>query len=100
MAVADATYFDWPVLPEAPSDLTASKTPSGVKLGWALHGAASNTVVERRAGNTGRWRRIASPGAVSTFTDTAPPRGGVLCYRVRAIGTQGESAYSNIVRVR
>ena len=41
MAVADASYFDWPVLPEAPSGLTASVSAAGVALKWTLHGEAS-----------------------------------------------------------
>ncbi|HZU26780.1 MAG TPA: hypothetical protein VFA04_14740 [Bryobacteraceae bacterium] len=99
MAIADAGYFDWKVLPEAPSDLSASVDSSGVSLRWMLHGAPPNIAVERRDGNSGEWRRIASSGSVSTFTDTHPAHGSVLCYRVRAINGEGESAYSNIVRV-
>src|SRR5579884_42835 len=61
-AVADAAYFDWPVLPEAPSDLRASPSASGVTLQWALHGPVTGTAVERRNGNSGPWQRMGSPG--------------------------------------
>jgi hypothetical protein len=93
MAIADASYFDWPVLPEAPSGLVAQ----GTSLKWELHGARKSAV-ERRIGNTGRWERIATLDG-STFNDTAAPR-GVICYRVRAINDAGESAFSNIARIR
>jgi hypothetical protein len=99
MAVVDATYFDWPVLPETPSGLNASRDGSAVALKWVLHGDSPNTAVERRAGSTGPWQRIATPGPVSAFTDSGAPLGALVCYRVRAINANGESAFSNIVRV-
>jgi hypothetical protein len=92
MAIADANYFDWPVLPEAPSGLAAE----GVSLKWELHGA-TKSAVERRVGNTGRWERIATIAGTS-FNDASAPR-GLVCYRVRAINDKGESAFSNIARI-
>ncbi len=101
LAIADASYFDWPVLPEAPSDLTARSAASGVALHWAMHGGdATKIAVERRAGNTGRWERIATRAVTSEFTDDHAPAAPVVCYRLRSMNAQGESAYSNIVRVR
>jgi hypothetical protein len=92
MAIADASYFDWPVLPEAPSGLVAQST----SLKWELHGS-SRAAVERRIGNEGPWERIATiTGA--TFQDSSAPN-GLICYRVRAVNGAGESAFSNIVRV-
>ncbi len=38
MAIADETYFDWPELPEAPSDLNASINAAGLQLTWKMHG--------------------------------------------------------------
>jgi len=93
MAIADASYFDWPVLPEAPSGLVAQD----VSLKWELHGAVKSAV-ERRIGNTGRWERIATVTGAS-FNDVSAPH-GVICYRVRAINDKGESAFSNIARIR
>jgi hypothetical protein len=92
MAVADASYFDWPVLPEAPSGLVAQD----VSLKRELHGA-TKSAVERRIGNAGRWERVATITGTS-FTDASAPR-GLVCYRVRAINDKGESAFSNIVRI-
>jgi hypothetical protein len=92
MAIADASYFDWPVLPDAPSGLVARDT----SLQWTLHGARKSAV-ERRIGNRGRWERIATLEG-SSFNDAKAPS-GLVCYRVRAINDAGESAFSNIVRI-
>jgi hypothetical protein len=100
LAIADASYFDWPVLPEAPSGLVAKASGSVVNLHWDLHeGSPSKMAVERRNGNSGAWQRIATRPAGGEFTDSAVPNGSLVCYRVRAINDSGESAYSNIVRV-
>ncbi len=101
MAIADESYFDWPVLPEAPSSLTATVTGNSVRLGWQTHGGdPANTIVERRAGDTGQWTRIATqPAASSEYVDAAAPA-GAACYRVRAANGNGESAYSNVGCVR
>ena len=91
LAIADASYFDWPVLPEAPSGLVAQ----GTSLKWELHDAR-RSAVERRTGNTGGWERIATLEG-SSFNDNKAPV-GLICYRVRAINDAGESAFSNIAR--
>jgi hypothetical protein len=99
MAIADASYFDWPVLPEAPSGLKIIDTPSRTRddwqLSWQSHGGDRFTV-ESRASD-GAWKRLAT---VTTpfFPEAQPaPRRMVACYRVRAINNAGESASSNIV---
>src|ERR1035438_6491895 len=100
LAIADASYFDWPVLPEAPSDLAARSASGAVELHWALHGGSpSKVTIERRVGNTGaHWERIATESGTQ-FNDTSAPRSAVVvCYRVRAINAAGESAYCNIAR--
>ncbi len=101
MAIADEDYFDWPVLPEAPSSLTATAAGNAVRLRWQVHGGdALSAVVERRAGDAGAWTRIATQAATSSeYADSGAPS-GVVCYRVRAANGNGESAYSNVVRVR
>ena len=101
MAVADEDYFDWPVLPEAPSGLRASLAGGGVELAWDTHGGDPATVVvERRAARTGKWTRIATqPAARNQYTDTAPAAEDIS-YRVRLANAGGESGYSNIVRVQ
>ena len=100
LAIADASYFDWPELPEAPSGLTAQMAGANVELKWELHGGSpAKVAIERRVGNSGaRWERIATESVGAQFRDRSAPRDGVVCYRVRAINDAGESAYSNIAR--
>jgi hypothetical protein len=101
MAIADQDYFDWPVLPEAPSSMTAHVEANSVRLHWQTHaGDPANAIIERRGGDTGPWTRIATlPSANLDYVDGSAPA-GVICYRVRAANGNGESAYSNVVRVR
>ena len=100
MAIADTDYFDWPVLPEAPSSLTATAEGEAVRLRWEPPGGvAENTVIERRAAPDGAWNRIATePAAGMDYVDKGAPAGDVS-YRVRAANHNGESAYSNVARV-
>ena len=105
MAIADADYFDWPVLPEAPSSLNASVSGTAVKLSWQVHGGdPQHMVVERRedpATGRGSWQRIAElPSSATDFTDSRLRKGQQLSYRIRASNQDGASASSNIARVR
>ena len=99
MAIADEDYFDWPVLPEAPSSLNASTTAGAVRLTWELHGSATGIAVERRLGERGRWDRVATLPPTSTEYSEPVPEKEFASYRVRAFDGAGESAYSNVVRV-
>ena len=99
MAIADASYFDWPVLPEAPSGLKAQSTAAGVDLHWSLHANTTGFAIERRVGNSGKWETLWSGAVLGKFPDQNAPRGTVVCYRIRALNDAGQSAYSNIARV-
>ncbi len=100
LAISDATYFNWPVLPEAPSGLTAQRSGVNIALHWDLHaGAATNILIERRTG-TGQWTKLPQQSAGVQFSDADVPAGSVISYRVRAINKAGQSAYSNVVRVQ
>jgi hypothetical protein len=94
-AVTDDDYIDWPVLPEAPSSLTAVGTASAVRLRWETHGGhPRDTIIERRAGQDGKWSRIATqPASQLECLDANPSAGGLVSYRVRTANTNGESAY-------
>ncbi len=102
MAIADESYFDWPLLPEAPSSLTVALRGNSAKLSWSLHGGEpKGVVVERRveslAGDGSRWERIAKLQNTATeYTDSGVAKGRQAAYRVRAYNDAGESAYSNI----
>lgn len=104
MAIADADYFDWPVLPEAPSSLTAQLAGASVNLAWAVHGGGpQHILVERREDSVNArpsWRQIAELASSATqYTDSAIRKGQMISYRVRASNGEGKSAASNVVRV-
>jgi len=100
LVIADESYFDWPVLPEAPSSLRAAASGRSVRLTWAVHGReAAQIAVESEHGYSGRWKRIATlPANATQYVDTEQPK-RITSYRVRALNRAGESAYSNIVNV-
>jgi hypothetical protein len=96
MAIAEESYFDWAVLPETPSSLTVSAAGANARLSWELHGGdITGVVVERRAGSSA-WQKIATLGADSTTYVDSGAAQSRISYRVRAINSAGESAYSNV----
>ena len=101
MAIADADYFDWPVLPEAPSSLKAKAAGGAATLTWEVHGGGpQGVIVERRNEDRGAWAMIARlPDSSRQHTD--PGRiARTVSYRVRTFNSDGLSAYSNIVRLK
>ena len=103
LAITDESYFDWPVLPEAPSSLEIKQAGGSINLNWQVHGGDPTAViVERRLeGNNaspGKWERIAKLGANATDYTDSGTKGSLAAYRVRAANADGESAYSNIAR--
>ena len=104
LAVTDESYFDWLVLPEAPSSLNLVVTGNTARLDWQVHGGGpTGIVVERRIeeGESAKtsWSRIAKlPATTTEYSDSSLKKGERFAYRVRAINGDGESAYSNIVR--
>jgi hypothetical protein len=100
MAIADASYFDWSVLPEAPSSLNAKNSGSAVNLVWKVHGGnPDGVVIERRIGKAAWARIVKLPANASRYDDSSAPANAVVSYRVRAVNGAGESAYSNVVHV-
>jgi len=104
MAVTDENYFDWPVIPEAPSSVNLSVADNSAKLSWEVHGGdPTGIVVERKIDEgdsaKGTWSRIAKlPSTATEYNDSGLKKGTHVAYRVRAINAGGESAYSNIAR--
>lgn len=102
-AIADADYFDWPVLPEIPSSLLAAAAGTSVELSWEPHGGnPQHIVVERRleeVGTDGQWERIAQLDATASRYTDLTLKGRKAVYRVRAVNKAGESGYSNVARI-
>lgn len=86
-AIVDSSYFDWPILPETPSSLEANAEGESVKLAWQTHSRDATVVaVERRAGNQGRWERIARlPASAEEYEDRRLTKVPSNSYRVRAL---------------
>ena len=102
MAIADESYFDWAALPEAPASLRCTRSSGRVRLVWDLPGRdIKGVVVERRDGEHGEWRHTATlQGPITEHTDLPRAAARSVYYRVRAVSDAGESAYSNIVKVK
>jgi len=104
MAIADESYFDWPVLPETPSSLNVVSTGGSLKLTWAAHEESKGVIIERQVldghSNRGTWQRLTRlPATTTEYLDSSAPKGKSIGYRVRAFNDAGESAYSNIGRI-
>jgi hypothetical protein len=105
MAITDESYFDWALLPEAPSSVEVTAAGSSIKLTWQVHGGdPTSIVVERQiwdGSETRRepWDRIAKlPASATEYLDSGVKTGHAFGYRVRAVNANGESAYSNVAR--
>jgi Fibronectin type III domain/Calcineurin-like phosphoesterase len=88
-----------PVLPLAPSSLTATAvSPTQINLSWADNSSnESGFRIERcKNPNCTNFAQIAQVGAnVTSFADTTVNKNTAYNYRVRAFNTGGNSAYSN-----
>jgi hypothetical protein len=104
MAITDADYFDWPVLPETPSSLNVAIAGTTAKLSWEVHGGDSTGIlIERQIegvnGAKAKWTQVAKLAANATeYSDSTLKKGERAAYRVRAVNNAGQSAYSNIER--
>jgi hypothetical protein len=99
LAIADENYFDWPILPEAPSSLVLAASGGAAQLRWENHGGNPTGILVERRLEGGHWDQLAKlPGGSGDYTDSTVTPGQNVAYRVRAIDDAGQSAYSNIVR--
>ena len=93
-----------PLLPPAPSGLTATALTRGsIGLSWT-NGSTSQTEVRiercRGAGCTNFTQVAAVAGTATTFVDTGLIARTTYRYRVRSHNALGDSPYSNIASVR
>ena len=94
MAVADVSYLDWPVAPEAPAGLVAKQTGSRVQLEWSGDETSSRFEVQRSM-DWGAWQKVAEIRQRQLTYSEPLPAGRHITYRVRALGSSAPSAWSN-----
>jgi hypothetical protein len=94
VAVADASYLDWPQVPEAPGPLVAQQSREKVQLQWKGYGDHSGFEIQRSV-DLNDWQKIADlPSGAATYSEPLPP-GQHVTYRVRALSQGGSSPWSN-----
>ncbi len=98
MAIADASYFDWKVLPEIPGGLRVEVSANHAKLAWRPAGdAADHIIIERRIGAQKQWTEIKTlPGNAASYEDAELPSLKTAAYRIRAANASGKSGYSDV----
>jgi hypothetical protein len=94
LAVADASYLDWPQAPETPGPLLANQAGEKVNLEWKGYGDISGFEIQRSV-DWSDWQEVAKVGAgISAYSERLP-RGHHITYRVRTLGQGAPSAWSN-----
>ncbi|MGA3222305.1 MAG: hypothetical protein ABSC65_01025 [Acidobacteriaceae bacterium] len=101
MAIADATYFDWAVLPEIPGGLTAKQSGAIVDLKWQTElSGATSIVVEGRLPQSSRWVGLArQPGNSSSYEVRDSKFLNHASFRIHASNQAGRSGDSNVAYV-
>lgn len=83
--------------PDAPTNLTATATaPQQVDLAWADNSIDETSFEIQRSVGAGAFAALTTVGAdIATYSDTTALPSTSYTYRVRAINTAGNSAWSN-----
>lgn len=100
---ASGTTLSVPVLPAAPSALKAAAlSATQVNPSWSDNATNETGFRVERSSNGGKsWSQIAQVGTnVRSFVDTTVNGGKTYSYRVRAFNDGGNSAYSNLAKLR
>ena len=97
MAVADASYLNWSDTPETHAPLLAKQTGNQVQLEWRAE--SSNGFEIQRSIDWDDWQKIAEVKSDQLRYSDALPAGRHVTYRVRALGLNGPSPWSNPVWV-
>jgi hypothetical protein len=95
VAIADAIA---PVTTLAAKPLSEKQ----IQLNWTASTTAQTQILERSDGTAANYKQITSlNGTLATYTDTNLPNSyGTYYYRLRAVNSTSESAYSNVVIAR
>jgi hypothetical protein len=98
-AVASAVFTITapPVVPAAPTNLTAAKLNQKGRIGlsWTASTGATSYNVKRSTVNGGPYTTIASGVTTTSYTNTGLTSGATYYYVVTAVNSAGESANSN-----
>jgi hypothetical protein len=94
VAVADASYLDWPEAPEAPGELRVTRSGLDAHLEWSKYGAPEGFEIQRSQ-DWRSWEKVAQLPSKQTSYSEALPNGRHITYRVRALGSGDPSAWSN-----
>ena len=86
---------DAPVVPPAPTNLSASGDDAKATLTWTGSVGAATYNVYRSLTSGGPYTQIASGIAATTYTNTGLTNGTTYYYVVTAASSAGESGYSN-----
>jgi len=94
VALADASYLNWPQAPAAPGGLVAQLSYGKVRLAWSTHEQNNRFEVQRSTDWSG-WQTVTKLSAGVTTYSEQVPLGKHISYRVRALGAGSPSAWSN-----
>jgi alpha-L-fucosidase len=84
------------VLPQTPTDLTATPSPSSIALNWNSSLSDATFSVMRSTSLSGSYSSIATGISSTTFTDTTAVAGTPYFYKVAAIQGGATSPYSAV----
>jgi hypothetical protein len=94
VAVTDSSYMDWPQVPAAPGELVAAISGHDIQLKWNKYGTAAAFEVQRSL-DWGPWEKVATlPATETTYVQPAARAAHISC-RVRAVGSESSSPWSN-----
>jgi len=92
IAIADASYLNWLEMPETPAPLSAKKVGDKVVLEW--RGKATGFEIQRSI-DWATWEVVARVKSDQLSYSEAQPAGTHVSYRVRGLGVDGTSPWSN-----
>lgn len=85
-----------PPKPEPPEFIISNgNSGKSIKVYWANCKDVEKYILERREGETGEWKALATvPAKLNYHNDHSATPGTAYAYRIKAVGKAGESAYS------
>lgn len=87
-----ALYFTTPTTPNAPSELSAVVTNSGITIGWRDNSSdETGFIIERRRVSNGVITSFTVAANQTNYLDTSPAQSIQYCYTVRATSGAGDS---------